>query len=112
MGSNKKQTRLLQKEKFEQLLAERKTLLLGKGVDGQKLKKDKVVRHLQAEINKTVKAIAAIDARDKLIEKARIQKQKNAEKKKEAKLKPKKKKAEPEPEEKAKGKKKKKKKEK
>ncbi len=112
MGSNKKQTRLLQKENFEQLLAERKTLLLGKGVDRQKLKKDKVARHLQAEINKTVKAIAAIDAREKVIEKARIQKQKNAEKKKEAKLKPKKIKAEPEQEEKAKGKKKKKKKEK
>ena len=79
MGSNKKQTRLLQKAKFEKLLAERKALLLEKGVIESKLKKDKVVKHLQAELNRAVSAIASIDAREKVIEKAKIKKQKNAE---------------------------------
>ncbi|MBW2653188.1 MAG: hypothetical protein JRC57_08945 [Deltaproteobacteria bacterium] len=97
MGSNKKQTRLLQKAKFEKLLAERKALLLGKGVIESKLKKDKVVKHLQ------------IDAREKVIEEAKIKKQKNAEEKA-VKPKSKKKKAETEPAEKGKGKEKKKKK--
>ncbi len=109
MGSNKKQTRLLQKEKFEKQLAERKDFLLKKGVDEKNLKKDKAVKHLQAEINKAMRAIASIDARSKVIEEARLKKQKNAEKKKEDKTKSKKKKAEPEPVEKEKGKKKKKK---
>ncbi|MBW2222134.1 MAG: hypothetical protein KAR43_05670 [Deltaproteobacteria bacterium] len=109
MGSNKKQTRLLQKAKFEKLLAERKALLLGKGVIESKLKKDKVVKHLQAELNRAVSAIASIDAREKVIEKAKIKKQKNAEEKA-VKPKSKKKKAETEPAEKGKGKEKKKKK--
>ena len=109
MGSNKKQTRLLQKAKFEKLLAERKALLLEKGVNESKLKKDKAVKHLQAELNRAVSAIASIDAREKVIEKAKIKKQKNAEEKA-AKPKSKKKKAETEPAEKDKGKEKKKKK--
>lgn len=109
MGSNKKQTRLLQKAKFEKLLAERKALLLEKGVNKSKLKKDKAVKHLQAELNRVVSAIASIDAREKVIEKAKIKKQKNAEEKA-AKPKSKKKKAETEPAEKDKGKEKKKKK--
>ena len=109
MGSNKKQTRLLQKAKFEKLLAERKALLLEKGVIESKLKKDKAVKHLQAELNRAVSAIASIDAREKVIEEARIKKQKNAEEKA-SKPKTKKKKAEAEPAEKGKGKEKKKKK--
>ena len=109
MGSNKKQTRLLQKAKFEKLLAERKALLLEKGVNENMLKKDKAVKHLQAELNRAVSAIASIDAREKVIEKAKIKKQKNAEEKA-AKPKSKKKKAETEPAEKDKGKEKKKKK--
>ena len=109
MGSNKKQTRLLQKAKFESLLAERKALLLEKGVDENKLKKDKAVKHLQAELNRTVSAIASIDARENVIEKAKIKKQKNAEEKA-SKPKTKKKKSEAEPAEKGKGKEKKKKK--
>lgn len=111
MGSNKKQTRLLQKAKFEKLLAERKALLLEKGVNENKLKKDKAVKHLQAELNRVVSAIASIDAREKVIEKAKIKKQKNAEEKA-AKPKLKKKKAETEPAEKGKDKEKKKKKKK
>ena len=101
----------MQKAKFEKLLAERKALLLEKGVHDDKLKKDKVVKHLQAELNRTFSAITAIDARQKVIEKAKIKKEKHAEEKA-AKPKSKKKKAESETIEKDKEKKKKKKKEK
>ena len=109
MGSKQKQTRQLQKERFEQQLAKRIALLLEKGIERQKIAKDKVIKHLQAEINRTVKAIDSISAREKLIEKAKIQKQKNAEKAKAGKSKSKKQKAESAPEKKDKKEKKKKK---
>jgi hypothetical protein len=109
MGSKQKQTRQLQKERFEQLLAKRNALLVEKGIEKQKIAKDKGVKHLQAEINRTVRAIDAINAREKVIEKARLQKQKNAEKVKADKPKSKKQKAESAPEKKDKKEKKKKK---
>jgi hypothetical protein len=109
MGSKQKQTRQLQKEKFELLLTRRKALLEEKGIEKQKIIKDKVVEHLQAEINKTVRAIASINAREKVIEKLKLQKQKHAEKVKEDKPKSKKQKAESTPEKKDKKEKKKKK---
>lgn len=108
MGSNKKETRLLQKAKFETLLAERKALLLEKGVHENKLKKDKAVKHLQAELNRTVRAIVSIEAREKVIQEATIKKQRHAEEKA-VKPKSKKKEAETQPVEKDKEKKKKKK---
>ena len=109
MGSKQKQTRQLQKERFEQLLARRNALLVERGIEKQKIAKDRVVKHLQAEINRTVRAIASINAREKVIEKAKIQKQKNAEKVKAGKSKSKKQKAESAPEKKDKKEKKKKK---
>lgn len=112
MGSKQKQTRQLQKEKFEQLLVKRKASLVEKGIEKQKITKDKVVAHLQAEINRTVRAIASINAREKIIEQAKLKKQQNAEKKKADKTKPKKRKAEPAPAKKDKKEKKKKKPEK
>ncbi len=108
MGSKQKQTRKLQKEKFERLLAERNAWLAEKGIEKKKITKDKILKHLQAKINETVRALAAINAREKVIEKAKIQKQKNAEKVKTKK--PKSKKQESEPAPKAKDKKDKKKK--
>lgn len=107
MGSKQKQTRQLQKERFERLLAERNALLVERGIEKQKIAKDKVIEHLQAEINKTVRAIASINAREKVIEKVKLQKQKNAEKVKADKPKSKKQKAESAPEKKDKKEKKK-----
>jgi len=71
-----------------------------KGIEKQKIAKDKVIEHLQAEINRTVRAIVYINAREKVIEKAKLQKQKNAEKVKTDKPKSKKQKAESAPEKK------------
>jgi len=109
MGSRQKQTRELQKERLEKQLAKRKALLVEKGVNAQKIAKDKGVEHLQAEINKTVRALDAINAREKVLEKAKLQKQQNAEKAKTEKPKSKKKKAEAVPGKKDKKEKKKKK---
>lgn len=102
MGSKKKQTRQLQKARFEQLLARRINTLAEKGIERQRIAKDKVVQHLQAEINRTARALGAINAKEKVIEEAKLQKQKNAEKVKEGKAKSKKQKGEAVPEKKGK----------
>lgn len=80
MGSNQKQTRQLQKEEFERLLAARKALLLEKGIEKQDLKKDSVVKHFQAQLQRTARAIASIHTTEKKVEQARFQKQERAKK--------------------------------
>ena len=98
MGSKHKQTRQLQKERYEELLAKRKFFLAEKGIEKQKQAKDKVVEKLQAKINQIARAIAFIKGRETAIEKIRLEKQKSAEKKKADKSKPKKQKLESAPE--------------
>ena len=95
MGSKHTQTRQLQKERYEELLAKRKTLLAEQNIPLNKQVKDKGVKRLQAKINQITRAIVSIQTIKATLEKATIAKQKNAEKKKEDKSKPKKKKAEP-----------------
>ncbi len=109
MGSKQKLTKQRQIEYLEHVFAQRKTLLAEKGVDASRISKDSVIKHLQAEIARTVKAVAAITARDKIIEKARQQKQERIAQKKAAAAQGKTKKAKtPPPEEKKKEQKKKK----
>lgn len=95
MGSKHTQTRQLQKERYEELLAKRKALLAEQNTPPNKQAKDKGVKRLQAKINQITRAIVSIQTIKATLEKATIAKQKNAEKKKEDKSKPKKKKAEP-----------------
>jgi hypothetical protein len=95
MGSKHTQTRQLQKERYEELLAKRKALLAEQNIPLNKQVKDKGVKRLQAKINQITRAIVSIQTIKATLEKATIAKQKNAEKKKEDKSKPKKKKAEP-----------------
>ena len=109
MGSKQKQTRQLQKERFEQLLAKRNALLVERSIETQKIAKDRIIKHLQAEINRTVRAIDSINAREKVIEKSKLQRQRNSEKVKAEKSKSKMQKAESAPEKKDKKEKKKKK---
>ena len=106
MGSKHKQTRQLQKERYEQLLTKRKAFLAEKGIRQQKRAKDKVVEHLQAKINRIARAIASINDRKTAIEKVTLKKQKSAERKKADKSKPKKQKPESTPEKEDKKKKK------
>ena len=94
MGSNQKQTRQLQKEQFEQQIEKRRALLAEKGIDARKTKKDKVICHMQAELKRTVEALKSIENQEKIIEKAKVQKQANAEQKKVAEPKKNKKKKE------------------
>ena len=93
MGSNQKQTRQLQKEQFEQRIEKRRALLAKKGIDARKTKKDKVICHMQAELKRTVEALKSIENQEKIIEKAKVQKQANAEQKRAAEPKKKKKEA-------------------
>jgi hypothetical protein len=74
MGSKQKQTKERQQQEFIQQLAARKTLLLEKGLEQKSIANDKVIRHLQAELKRTRRAIATINTGLKLREKAKYQK--------------------------------------
>jgi len=97
MGSKHTQTRQLQKERYEELLAKRKALLAEQNIPLPKQVKDKGVKQLQAKINQITRAIASIQKMQTVIEKATIAKQTNAEQKKADKSKSKKQKAETAP---------------
>jgi hypothetical protein len=101
MGSKQTQTRQLQKERYEELLAKRKVLLAEQNIPLPKQAKDKGVKRLQAKINQITRAIASIQKMQAVLEKATIAKQKNVEQKKADKSKSKKQKAEPAPEKEA-----------
>lgn len=61
MGSNRKDIRESQKQKFEAQLAARKELLVQQGLTDAQQKKDKVLKHLQAEVKRSTKAVASIE---------------------------------------------------
>ena len=98
MGSKHKQTRQLQKERFEKLLAQRRAYLLEQHIPLQKQVKDKVLRRLQAKINQLTRALVSIQALETSLEKAATAKQNNIERKKDVKMKSKQRKTEPAPE--------------
>ena len=97
MGSKHSQTRHLQKERYEDLLAKRKAFLTEQNIPPKKQAQDKSVKRLHAKIKQIQRAIASIQKVQKVLEKATIAKQKNAEQKKADKSKSKKQKAEPAP---------------
>ena len=107
MGSKHKPTRQMQKDKYEQDLAARKAALAEKGLDEKKIAKDKTVQQLQADLKRSRKALASIDAKNEIVEKARKQKEENAAQKASGESKSKKKEQKEEPDQK-KGKKEKK----
>ena len=78
MGSKQKQTKQRQQQEFKEQLAARKTLLLEKGREQKIIENDKVIQHLQAELKRTTRAIATINATAKLREKAKYQKEERA----------------------------------
>jgi len=75
MASNLKQTRIQQKQRFLRLLSERKAALLAQGANEEKIKKDRAVKHLLAEIKRTGSAIASIGSREQVIQTAKLQRQ-------------------------------------
>jgi len=60
MGSNRKEIRESQKQKFEAQLAARKEMLAKKGLTDAQQKNDKVLQHLKAEIKRTARAVDSI----------------------------------------------------
>ncbi len=61
MGSNSKEIRESQKQRFEAQLAARKELLVKQGLDDAQQKKDKMLQHLQAEVKRSTKALESIE---------------------------------------------------
>ena len=80
MGSKQKQTKQRQQQAFKQQIAARKKLLLENGLEQKNIKNDKVIQHLEAELRRTTRAIAAITATARLREKARYRKEERARK--------------------------------
>jgi hypothetical protein len=78
MASNLKQTRIQQKQRLLRLLSERKAALIAQGANEEKIKKDSAVKHLLAEIKRTSRAIASVDARENIINRAKLQRQERA----------------------------------
>lgn len=78
MASSLKQTRIQQKQRFLNQLAKRKSALRAQGADEDTIRKDPVVKHLLAQIKRTSRAIAALNAREQVISKAAVQKQERA----------------------------------
>lgn len=78
MGSNVKQVRQTQREIFLRKLAQRKAALIEQGVTPDKIKKDRVIKHLLSDIQRSALAIASIEKRAKTIEQAKLQRQERA----------------------------------
>jgi len=92
MGSQNAKTRELQKSHFQQLIAQRQDLLRSRGVDDEHLKKDSIIKHLQAGLDRTARAIASITARERIISNVKIKQAnaaKDAQNKEKARTKPK-----------------------
>ncbi len=65
MGSNKKDVQNGQKDSFERRLKDRLAYLSGTGVESYKIKKDGLVKHLQANIRAINTRLKTIDASEK-----------------------------------------------
>jgi len=78
MASSLKQTRIQQKQRFLNQLAKRKAILIAQGADEATIRKDPVVKHLLAQIKRTSRAIASVETREQIINKAAVQKQERA----------------------------------
>ena len=66
MGSKSRDVRLRQKELAEKALDARLAVLAEREVEGKTVDRDSVVRRLRADVAKSKKRIAAIDAQEKL----------------------------------------------
>ena len=71
MGSNLKQTRVLQLEQFQQQLARRTALLEERDTPAADISRDKIVKSLNGDIKRTKLAIASIEALKKTVADAR-----------------------------------------
>ncbi len=79
MGSNQKQVQTGQKESFERKLKDRRAFLSEKGIESNKIDKDMLVKHLQANIRAINTRLKAIDNNEKKNEElAKLKKEKAA----------------------------------
>ena len=78
MGSNQKQTRILQLEQFQQQLARRTALLEEHDTTAADIRRDKIVKRLNGDIKRTKLAIASIEALETTVADARAKKEQNA----------------------------------
>ena len=74
MGSKQKETRTEQIEKYQQLLNSRTAELEEKGFKTDEIKKDRSVKHYNAEIKRTKNAISIINKRDQTIQETKTAK--------------------------------------
>jgi len=67
MGSKSREVRKSQVEMTEKQLETRLAILAERGAEGKTLDRDKIVRHLRADLVKAKKRIVAIDTKEELV---------------------------------------------
>ena len=71
MTSKNKDTRAAQIEKYQGQLEKKKAGLEKDGLKAEEVNKDKTVKHLKAEIRRTINAIAFIENREKTLQESK-----------------------------------------
>lgn len=79
MPSESKQARERQKEYYQGAVRKRRDLLVERGVDKDRIPKDPHLKHLQAELRKTVKRLGTLKALEKKKEEMALRKQRKLE---------------------------------
>jgi hypothetical protein len=79
MPSQARSVRETQKNKYERAIEGRRNLLMERGVDKDRIRKDPHLKHLQAKLRRTVKRIGAVQALEKQKEELALRKQKKLE---------------------------------
>jgi len=79
MPSKGKQARQRQKQYFEDAIQRRRSLLVEKGVDKDRIPKDPHLKHLLAELRKTQRRLGAVRALEKQKEDLALRKQQKLE---------------------------------
>jgi hypothetical protein len=79
MPSNARSVRETQEKYYESAIESRRNLLIERGVDKDRIRKDPHLKHLQARLRKTAKRIGAIQALEKQKEELALRKQKKLE---------------------------------
>jgi len=79
MPSNARSVRETQEKYYESAIESRRNLLIERGVDRDRIRKDPHLKHLQAKLRRTAKRIGAIQALEKQKEELALRKQKKLE---------------------------------
>ena len=79
MPSQARSVRETQKDHYERAIERRRSLLIERGADKDRIRKDPHLKHLRAKLRRTAKRIGALQALEKQKEELTLRKQKKLE---------------------------------